>query len=358
MRVVGVDPGTLHFDICGLEDGELKLDLTFSSEVVAKEPERLVNIIAGFSPDLIVGPSGYGVPLRSVAELTPDDRFEMTLERVEDRGKIPVLVGLQKMVDLMREREMPVYFIPGVVHLPSVPPWRKVNRIDMGTADKMAIGVLGVYRETQRRKLPFNKVSVIVVEMGFGYNAALAVAEGRIVDGIGGSVFPGPAYLNMGALDGEVAYLLYPFEKLALFSGGVLSVVGAEMAPEAFWEKVQRQEEKACLAYQAFVEGIVKSVSMERTVTPAQGVLLSGRLSRVPGLSNDIATAVIEKTGLEVNFLRGLGQQSKEAASGSAIIADGLARGRFQELITHMQVQKADGRLFDHMYIQGMRMVG
>ena len=50
----------------------------------------------------------------------------------------------------MAERGTNVWFIPSVIHLPTVPEWRKYNKIDMGTADKMAITVLGIYDQAKR----------------------------------------------------------------------------------------------------------------------------------------------------------------------------------------------------------------
>lgn len=150
MRVIGVDPGTKSFDVIGLEDGRIKLDLTFPSEVVAETPEKIVKAMEDFNADLIIGPSGYGVPLKHISELTDRDRFEMTLVREEEMKEIPVLIGLQKIVSEMAEKGMNVWFIPGIIHLPTVPEWRKYNKIDMGTADKMAITVLGIYDQAKR----------------------------------------------------------------------------------------------------------------------------------------------------------------------------------------------------------------
>ena len=49
MRVIGVDPGTKSFDIIGLENGKIKLDLSFPSEVVAEEPSKIVKAIEDFN---------------------------------------------------------------------------------------------------------------------------------------------------------------------------------------------------------------------------------------------------------------------------------------------------------------------
>lgn len=47
--------------------------------MVAEAPEKIVKAIEDFNADLIIGPSGYGVPLKHISELTDRNRFEMTL---------------------------------------------------------------------------------------------------------------------------------------------------------------------------------------------------------------------------------------------------------------------------------------
>uniref|UniRef100_UPI002625140F DUF1464 family protein n=1 Tax=Thermococcus sp. TaxID=35749 RepID=UPI002625140F len=242
MRVIGVDPGTKSFDVIGLEDGRIKLDLTFPSEVVAEDPGRIVEAIEDFNAELIIGPSGYGLPLKHISELTERDRFEMTLVREEEMKEIPVLLGLQEMVDQMAQKGMNVWFIPGVIHLPTVPEWRKYNRVDMGTADKMAITVLGIYDQAKRLGIEYSEVSFVLLEVGFGYNYAGAVKGGKIVDGIGGTIFPGPAYVNSGALDGEVAYLMGRIKKWHLFWGGATVIAANEiLPPEEFARRLDEE---------------------------------------------------------------------------------------------------------------------
>jgi len=52
---------------------------------------------------------------------------------------------------------MPVYFTPGVVHLNTVPSYRKWNKFDMGTADKVCCVALGI-------KVPRVKTTVALIE--------------------------------------------------------------------------------------------------------------------------------------------------------------------------------------------------
>jgi predicted butyrate kinase (DUF1464 family) len=349
MRVVGVDPGTKSFDIIGLENGKIKLDLSFPSEIVAEEPSRIIRTIEEFSADLIIGPSGYGVPLKHISELTEKDRFEMTLVREEEMKEIPVLIGLQKMVSEMAEKNMNVWFIPGVIHLPTVPEWRKYNKIDMGTADKMALTVLAIYDQAKRLGIDYSNVSFVLLEVGFGYNYAGAVEEGKIVDGIGGTIFPGPAYVNSGALDGEVAYLMGNIKKWHLFWGGA-SIIAAEkiLAPEEFAKRLD--EEPFAKAWEAMKDGFVKAVASELAVVrEAKEIILSGRLMRIDELRKDVEDLFKELFGIPVVKQHGLEGRAKEAAQGSAIIADGLAGGEFKELVEHVEIKKSYGSVLDYV---------
>jgi len=69
VRAIGIDPGTVSFDVCGLEDGRLFLDTTLLSTEFAANPQALVDLLLSARPvDLIVGPSGYGLPLVPIEE--------------------------------------------------------------------------------------------------------------------------------------------------------------------------------------------------------------------------------------------------------------------------------------------------
>lgn len=271
----------------------------------------------------------------------------MTLVREEEMKKIPVLIGLQKMVDIMAEKKLNVWFIPGVIHLPTVPEWRKYNKIDMGTADKMAITVLGIYDQARRLGIEYSEVSFVLLEVGFGYNYAGAVKGGKIVDGIGGTIFPGPAYVNSGALDGEVAYLMGRVEKVHLFWGGASVIAGGDiLPPEEFAKRLD--EEPFAKAWEAMKDGFLKAVASELAIVEdAKEIILSGRLMRIEKLRKDVTDLFEDKFKLPVVKLKGLEGKAKEAAQGSAIIGDGLMGGEFKDLVEWVEIKGSRGSVLD-----------
>ena len=123
---------------------------------------------------------------------------------------------------------IPLVFGPGAIHLPTVPDHRKWNRIDLGTADKVASAALGIVDQAERLGIAYDgDPRSSLLELGGGFSAALAVDGGRIVDGLGGSAGPIGARA-CGALDAEAAYLIGgALSKRTVFSGGALDPDGS-----------------------------------------------------------------------------------------------------------------------------------
>ena len=68
-------------------------------------------------------------------------------------------------------------------------------------------------------------------ELGYAFSAILAIENGRIIDGIGGSNIMG--FRAVGSSDGEVAYLMGKIKKTDIYKGGVSSIAGyADMKAE------------------------------------------------------------------------------------------------------------------------------
>jgi predicted butyrate kinase (DUF1464 family) len=78
---------------------------------------------------------------------------------------------------------LPVVYVPGVIHLDTVPAHRKLNRIDLGTADKLCAAGLGIHDQCERRGRAPDQVSFILIELGGAFTAGVAVERGQVVDG-------------------------------------------------------------------------------------------------------------------------------------------------------------------------------
>lgn len=352
MRVIGIDPGTVSFDVCGLQDGQVYLDTTLPSADFAANPQLLLDVLTSSPPlDLVIAPSGYGLPLVSIEHFGDKERFLFTLVDERERGRIPVLGGMGKVIRLLKESGLPVMFMPAVIHLPTVPEHRKANKIDMGTADKLCCLALGIYNQAQRENIPYHETSFILAEVGGAYTAVMAVDGGKVVDGIGGSV-GSPGFYAMGAMDGELAYLLGTFPKEVLFSGGVASIAGrADLTPELLAELAET-DEQVHIAWEALLEGVVKSVAAELAVIPKpREILISGRLCRTEKIRLEIEKRLSAYGA--VRRVEGFARVAKEAAQGAALIADGLAGGQFQALTNCMELRGASGTVLDHIYIRG-----
>jgi len=362
VRVVGIDPGTMSMDVCGLEDGEVYYEAVVDTAEAARRPEALIEAVEAAEPfDLIAGPSGYGIELTYLKDipeeivedwyyeyilLTDKAHIEKALKNL-DFGAL-VYYAMTKSTIEMKHRDWPVCFIPGVIQLPTVPKHRKVNKMDMGTADKMCVAVLGVHDQARRLDVPYSEVSFIHVEMGFGYNAVLGVDGGRIVDGIGGTTISGPGFLTISSMDAELVQIVEKWEKADVFSGGCASIGGCSTPEELV--KRMNLDENCRIAYDAMIEGVVKAVlSMTASVPSPREVLISGRLIRIKEVEEDLLKRIDLAPVVRVGWLSGV-KDVKETSQGYAMVGDGVAGGRFKGLIDWMRIKEAKGTAMDHIF--------
>jgi predicted butyrate kinase (DUF1464 family) len=333
-RVVGIDPGTVSLDMCGLDDGRLFLDATWPTPEAVADPERLARAITASGPiDVVVGPSGYGLPLSPASAVSDDDLRLAFLSRPGDTGGIG---GIGRLARRLGETGLPLMFIPGVVHLDTVPRHRKLNRVDLGTADKVAAAALAIDEQSKRLGRELVDVSLILVELGGAFTAGIAVQQGQIVDGIGGTSGP-IGWRSSGAWDGEVAFLAGEVTKAALFRGGV----------ETILEHDPGERETAIEAY---VEGIARMIAQLVCSAPdADEIVLSGRMAGDAVIVHRLG----EKLGnvRRVQPLGGFASVAKQGAQGSALIADGLAGGQHRGLVERLRLQSAAGTVLDYLHV-------
>src|SRR5947209_1756886 len=276
-RVAGVDPGTVSFDLCVLQDGEPVVEQVFETDALSEDSAPLLDALAHHGPyDLVYGPSGYGLPLVAAGDVGERELAEMVLVRPDESRAEAGVGGMRSLLRALAASDLPVVFGPGVIHLPTVPRHRKYNRIDLGTADKVCAAACAIVDQSARRGIEPHETAMVLLELGGGFTAALAVDDGQIVDGMGGS--SGPLGMRAaGALDGEVAYLLGPaLGKNTLYSGGALDPNGElEITDlEALWSSAGHAE-----GWTALLEAAVKAVRSLLVSAPVpHEIVISGRL--------------------------------------------------------------------------------
>jgi predicted butyrate kinase (DUF1464 family) len=346
-RVIGIDPGTISIDLCGLEDGRLFLDRSLPTTSALADPARFVKQLEAHAPlDLIAGPSGYGLPVTRARVVTDTD---LTLAFLAAPGTSGGIGGLRSLVRAFAASDLPVVLTPGVIHLQSVPPHRKVNRVDMGTADKVCAAALAIREQAARYGCREQEACFILLELGGAFTSAIAVRNGQIVDGIAGSAGPLGARAA-GALDGEVAFLAGSISKRTVFEGGAASIAGQPDGDpmELFASKTAA----GALAFEAYVEGAIKAVAAAAVSLDDRQrseVLLSGRLTRVTAVRDEVTRRLSGHAA--VHLLSGFAVTAKHAAQGAALIADGLAGGSSAPIVEALGIREARGTILDHLHV-------
>lgn len=352
IRAIGIDPGTRSFDLCGLEGDRLFLDETIPTGQLAGNPEILVDMLQAAAPvDMVVGPSGYGLPWVRAQNLGRAQKKLLVLSQKRDRGQDAIVGGMHRMLQRLEESGLPVFFAPAVIHLATVPAHRKVNRIDMGTADKLCAVALGIWNQSRRLGIDYGETSFIYVELGGAFTAVMAVDKGKVVDGLGGTSGC-LGYLSMGAMDGELAYLLGNFHKELLCTGGVAHIAGQpQLLPEEIMA-LAKTDARCRLALKALIEGLAKCVAAEMSVVskPLE-ILISGRLCRVGDMVHEVTRRLA--TFAPVHRVEGFARVAKEAAQGAALIAEGFVGGMNERLVDVMGLRQTGGTALDHLYFKG-----
>ncbi|MHC1590991.1 MAG: DUF1464 family protein [Candidatus Helarchaeales archaeon] len=351
VKVAGIDPGTKSYGIVGLENGKIILDTSISTRTVLKKPELIVNALDSLQDlDLVVAPSGLGLPMVPISDLIDEHVFEMTLEK-RHHGNISAVFQVAR---LLKKKNYKGYFIPGVKLLPTVPKYRKINKIDMGTADKVCSAVLGIYDQVYRLNITPENSSFIIAELGSGFNAILGVKNGKIIDGIGGTL-GGFGFLSCGGIDGELAYLLDELDKKHLYRGGAAYIAGyGDMSPDEFMIQAEK-DDLFKMALDGMIDGIIKGIlSMSASIKHPKEIILSGRLIRNKAFHDLLVERIPDLAPIvKIKGLPG-SNIAKEAAQGAAIIADGLAGGEFKELIDNLEIKKATGSNLDFIFLEGI----
>ena len=347
MRVIGIDPGTGSFDFFGMEGNKVIIDTTIPVPEVAQNPGILLETIRRNMPlDVIVGPSGYGLPPTPIKNTTERELNMM----VPDDKSIPLYDGIRMVIRMMKSEGFPVWFTPGVIHLPTVPLYRKANKMDMGTADKVCCVALAIRDQAEYHSIKYSETSFILAEVGYAFNAVMGIEGGKIVDGLGGTS-GGPGFITLGSMDSELAVRLGNFPGVVLFSGGAKDVSRKnDLTPD----ELARDPQKYSEAWNMILESVSKGVAaMTVAVEKPREILLSGRLSRIPRIAEAL-TSKLSQFG-NVRIVRKRAKVAKEAAEGAYIIGEGLSGGEYKAIVDSLKLREAKGTMFDYILLKGVK---
>jgi predicted butyrate kinase (DUF1464 family) len=354
-------------DIYGFDDqdGSTIIDLSIPRDEITKSAQQVIEKLRETQTrvgkiDAIVGPSGYGMQLKPAQAATDMEIAEATFVTDADVKRRLRIIGLRELMLLLREaKDLNTYFTQGVIHLKTVPNYRKANKIDMGTSDKILSVVLAAKDQAERLNIPYTATSFILVEVGFGYTSAMAVKNGQIVDAMAGTA-GFPSFLGSGFFDSEVAYVLAnvldDFSKQVLFAGGVSSF--AKIDPtrplEDFINNAHSNPQSSA-GYKMMLESVVKDVSSLLPSVMPKEILLSGRFVRIPQFLSDLTdffSEFFQQTGIkaDITILKTNAKVTKQAAEGAAVFANGLAGGKYAPLVEAMRLRESEGTVFSNIY--------
>ncbi|MFX0197288.1 MAG: DUF1464 family protein [Candidatus Hodarchaeota archaeon] len=343
MTVIGVDPGSRSWSIIVLEEDYSFHEIRIPSEQVKERPERISEYIKTCKNiQTVVVPSGYGLPLKQLSSLTEQDFTLLTLKHPGE-GRI---LGLSEVLNNLKDVGFPVFVLPGVIHLTTVPTHRKLNRIDMGTPDKVCSVAVALKTLSEQRTLTYDECCFILVEAGSAFTAVIGIQFGKIVDGIGGTEGC-MGYRARGGMDGELCYLVKDFQKDSIYRGGFLDIIGKMIEPPLIDQKFL-ENQKHRKGWKGLVEETAKDIiSVSLSCTPDY-VILSGNLA-----ANPIFHTTLQKMtnrSLPIQFIS-LPQfyEVKETALGAAYIADGIKGGENELLVDILELREAFGTCLDYI---------
>lgn len=316
----GIDAGSSRWSIAFLTDGKLSAYREMGSAEAKRRTRRIADLVA--AADVVAAPSGYGLPLTHVSKLTARDFRLLAFKRERES-----ILGLTALLRELKQRGINAYVLPGAKHLPTVPDWRKINKLDLGTPDKVAACACAIATLARKKSIRFDETTFLFAELGSFFNAFLTVEEGRIIDGVGGSC-ASMGWRARGAVDSELVGKMAGGRmagKRFVFSGGVIDA------------------RRACRdAERAYWEGVLKDLARLRVALDAKEVVLSGALAGK-------AKEKLEVLGAGFSFfdLQGYWHGRKPAAIGAAMLADGIAGGEFHPLFDCMEIDGASGSILD-----------
>lgn len=312
MLSLGIDYEAGQWKLAAWNEDRAADLLDFDSE--AGVWESVEDILTAHPAAPIVLPSGFGIPVTRAGELLDRDIAEITLRR-----EAHVTDPLGQFLAEARRRTLRAFCIPAVRLLPSIPLHRKLNRVDLGTADVLCAAVWAIHclAQGERGRATSN---FVLLHLGDGTRALLAIRDGRIVDGIGRSA-GGMGVASRAAADGLMTSLgrgVGRSREVGEMKN--IQVRLREAKKQEFWETVEK-ESASLLAFHGLSQVVVTG--------PGSAEVIQATRDHLP--------VVLLPTLVD----------GYEAALGAALIAAGLTGGPTANLVAHLELRQARERVLD-----------
>jgi predicted butyrate kinase (DUF1464 family) len=349
-KSVGIDPGSTSWKFCVLDDEGILDKTKIETQEVSENPASVVDFLENHSEDLdvIAAPSGHGLPLTEIDDVGEDELRKMTLKRDG-----PGIVGLSTSIGVIRkfcgQRDIKCYVLPSVKHLSTVPGWRKINRIDLGTSDKVCSAAFTLQKISKDRGLALDDTSFVLIDIGHAFLAMICVEKGRIVDGIGGSMV-GFGTVASGAIDAELLHTWDFPDKSSLYSGGLVHASGMSLE-EIECSLPDELGSRASMALKRFLESFCSDLVAISSRNDVDEVVLNSVLG--PKF-NTLIGGEVSRMGLEIALTI---DDEMPGSVGAAYLANGLVGGRYSSLAEQLGIGSSGGSVMDSVFFAGSPMI-
>jgi predicted butyrate kinase (DUF1464 family) len=206
--------------------------------------------------------------------------------------------------------------------------------------------VLAIKDQISRLSIRANQTSFILLEMGYGFTAAIAVKNGQAIDGLGGtSGFPG--FLGTGFWDGELAIRMGKLPQGILFAGGAASISKKKIERIA---DLPRYKE----AFSLVIESALKDIACLMISHPKpKEIIISGRLCREPIIYKALNRKLKKYfSNILIHRVCRTAKIAKEAAEGAVILGAGILGIKYNDIFKTLKIAQAKGTMYDYVTIK------
>lgn len=345
-KCLGFDPGSSSWKIAVLDDRRVIWTGRIATERISKDPSIIRALVDqhGAGLQAIAAPSGFGLPVTSIDMVGDRELALMTLKR-DGPNVVGLGQAIQTLKEVQKETAVKCFVLPSVKHLRTIPAWRKINRVDLGTTDKLCAAAHALQEMVERGFGSYDRISFVLGEVGNSFISMVCVKGGRVVDGIGGTNV-GFGTAASGALDAELAHVWSFPDKPSLYSGGLVHVAGKSLdGIEESLSGVPSPRVKRAL--RRLTESLASDAVAMASRNKVKPFILSSALG--PLISKRMERAV-EGVGLEV--MEGINDEMS-ASIGAAYLVNGLMGGRYRGLSESLAIREAKGSVLDQIFYAG-----